>query len=258
VIKQSHVNIIIPMAGYGSRFSNAGYQTPKPLIDMFGKTMIETVIENLHPRQHDVRFIFICQREHYKAYGLEKIFNNCLDDSWECFQIDGITEGAACTTLAAESLIDDDAEVIIANSDQIVDCDLSDYINFARDSKVDGLVMTFKANDEKWSYISLDSQGFGLKVAEKRVISSNATVGIYYFSSGSDYKNAAHAMIKKDIRVNNEFYVAPIYNELINDGGKVRIWEISPESMHGIGTPSDLDEYFSLKGGYRSSSAPVD
>lgn len=255
-MKQSHVNIIIPMAGYGSRFSNAGYKTPKPLIDMFGKTMIETVIENLRPRQ-DARFIFICQREHYKDYGLEKIFNSCLGDSWECVQIDGVTEGAACTTLAAEALIDDDTEVIIANSDQIVDCDLSEYINFARDSNVDGLVMTFIANDEKWSYISLDSQGFGLEVAEKRVISPNATVGIYYFSSGSDYKNSAYSMIKKDIRVNNEFYVAPIYNELINNGGKVRIWEISPDAMHGVGTPSDLNEYFSLKGGYCSKSAPL-
>ena len=255
-MKQSHINIIIPMAGYGSRFSNAGYKAPKPLIDIFGKTMIETVIENLRPRQ-DARFIFICQREHYKDHGLEKIFNSCLGDSWECVQIDGVTEGAACTTLAAEALIDNNAEVIIANSDQIVDCDLSEYIDFARESKVDGLVMTFIANDEKWSYISLDSQGFGLEVAEKRVISPNATVGIYYFSSGSYYKQGARSMIKKDIRVNNEFYVAPIYNELINNGGKVRIWEISPDAMHGIGTPSDLDEYFSLKGGYRSKSAPL-
>lgn len=255
-MKQSYVNIVIPMAGYGSRFSNAGYKTPKPLIDIFGKTMIETVIANLRPKQN-ARFIFICQREHYQGYGLEKIFNRCLGNSWKCVQIDGFTEGAACTTLAAEAFIDDNTELIIANSDQIVDCDLSEYINFARNSKVDGLVMTFISNDEKWSYIRLDSQGFGIEVAEKKVISQNATVGIYYFSSGSDYKKAARSMIKKNIRVNNEFYVAPIYNELINNGGKIRIWEISADAMHGIGTPSDLDKYFLLKGGYRSKSAPL-
>ena len=255
-MNQSHVNIIIPMAGHGSRFSNAGYKTPKPLIDIFGKTMIETVIENLRPKQ-DARFIFICQQEHYKDYGLEKIFNRCLGDSWQCVQINCVTEGAACTTLVAEALIDNNAEVIIANSDQIVDCDLSEFIDFARNSNVDGLVMTFISNDEKWSYIRVDSNGFGVEIAEKRVISPNATVGIYYFLSGGVYKKGARSMIKKNIRINNEFYVAPIYNELINNGGKVRIWEISPDAMHGIGTPRDLDKYFVLKGGYRSKSAPL-
>lgn len=244
------------MAGYGSRFSAAGYRAPKPLIDMFGKTMIETVIDNLRPQQ-PARFIFICQRAHYNEYGLEKIFRDSLDDSWACVQIDGVTEGAACTTLAAENLLEDDADLIIANSDQIVDCSISEYLDFARSSKVDGLVMTFPADEEKWSYISLDSLGFGVEVAEKRVISPYATVGIYYFAAGNTYKNAARAMIAKNIRVNNEFYVAPVYNEIIGRGGKVRIWQIGADAMHGIGTPADLDKYFALKGGYVSRSAPA-
>ena len=251
---QSHVNIVVPMAGFGLRFSAAGYRAPKPLIDMFGKTMIETVIDNLRPQQ-PARFIFICQREHYHEYGLERIFQNSLGNTWECIQIDGVTEGAACTVLAAEKLIEDDADLIIANSDQIVDCSMSEYLEFARDSGADGLVMTFPANDTKWSYISLDAQGFGVEIAEKRVISPHATVGIYHFATGKTYKNAARAMIAKNIRVNNEFYVAPVYNEIIGQGGKVRIWKIGADAMHGTGTPADLDEYFALMGGYVSRSA---
>ncbi len=253
---QSHVNIVVPMAGYGSRFSAAGYRSPKPLIDMFGKTMIESVIENLRPQQ-PARFIFICQREHYREYGLEQIFRRSLGNEWECVQIDGVTEGAACTVLVAENVIEDDADLIIANSDQIVDCNMSEFLGSARDSGADGLVMTFPANDTKWSYISLGAQGYGIEVAEKRVISPHATVGIYHFATGKAYKDAAHAMIAKNIRVNNEFYVAPVYNEIIGQGGKVRIWEIGADAMHGIGTPSDLDAYFALKGSYVSRSAPV-
>ena len=252
----SHVNIVIPMAGHGSRFSAAGYLSPKPLIDIFGKTMIETVIENLRPDQN-ARFIFICQRTHYKEYELEQIFNRCLGGDWECVLLDGVTEGAACTVLEAEKFIGDDSDLIIANSDQIVDCNISDYLSFARASKADGLVMTFSANDPKWSYISLTTEGDAIEVAEKKVISTHATTGIYYFATGKSFKDAALNMIKKNIRVNNEFYVAPVYNEIIGYGGKVRIWEIGDKAMHGIGTPEDLNAYFSLHGGYVSRSSPT-
>lgn len=255
-MNKSHVNIVIPMAGHGSRFSAAGYRSPKPLIDMFGKTMIETVIENLRPDQN-ARFIFICQRTHYKEYELEQIFNRSLGGDWECVLLDGVTAGAACTVLEAEKFIDDGSDLIIANSDQIVDCNISDYLSFARASKADGLVMTFPANDPKWSYISLTTEGDAIEVAEKKVISTHATTGIYYFSTGKSFKDAALNMIKKNIRVNNEFYVAPVYNEIIGPGGKVRIWEIGDKAMHGIGTPEDLNAYFSLHGGYVSRSNPA-
>jgi hypothetical protein len=118
------------------------------------------------------------------------------------------------------------------------------------------MVMTFPANETNWSYISLDEQGNGVEIAEKRVISPHATVGIYYFSSSKLFIDAAEEMIKKNIRVNNEFYVAPVYNEIIGQGGKVRIWEISAAEMHGIGTPDDLNQFFHLRGGYVSRSVP--
>lgn len=255
-MNNSCVNIVIPMAGLGSRFSSAGYRAPKPLIDVFGKPMIEMVIENLMPYQNS-RFIFICQREHYIEYELKNIFNRALGSDWECVLLDKITEGAACTVLVAENYIDSDFDLIIANSDQIVDCDMTDYLSFARESNVDGLIMTFQACDAKWSYASLNSHDEVIEVAEKKIISTHATTGIYYFSTGRTFKDAALSMIKKNLRVGNEFYVAPVYNEIIMDGGKVRNWEIGDKAMHGIGTPEDLNAYFSFCGGYTSRSSPA-
>lgn len=252
----SHVNIVIPMAGHGSRFMSAGYRDPKPLIDVFGKPMIQAVIDNLSPQQPH-RFIFICQRTHFNEYGLEAVFQESLGDNWDCIKLDGVTEGAACTVLTAADLIDDQADLIIANSDQIVDCNMSDFLGFARETLCDGLVMTFPANDTKWSYISVGPDGFGLEVAEKKVISPHATVGIYYFASGKAFIEAANQMISKNIRVNNEFYVAPVYNEMIAESKKIRVWETAEGNMHGIGTPADLQQYFAMKGGYVSRSAPA-
>ena len=255
-MKNRVVNIVVPMAGRGSRFAVAGYRDPKPLIDVFGKTMIEAVIENLTPKQ-PFQFIFICQRQHYIDYELEGVFKRSLGTAWRCVQIDDVTEGAACTVLKAEHLIDTECSLVIANSDQLVDCDINEFLERADKLVVDGLIMTFPADDEKWSYVSVDASGFGTEVAEKRRISPHATVGIYHFASGHAFVNAAKAMIRKSIRVNDEFYVAPVYNELIQDGARIALWEIQKNAMHGLGTPNDLVAYFESRGGYKSRSFPV-
>jgi NDP-sugar pyrophosphorylase family protein len=254
-MKSSPVNIVVPMAGRGSRFAVAGYRDPKPLIDIFGKTMIEAVIENLTPNQ-PFQFIFICQRQHYIEYELEALFKRSLGASWRCVQIDDVTEGAACTVLQAEPLINTESSLIIANSDQLVDCNISDFLEHAYTSAVDGLIMSFPAADEKWSYVSVDASGFGTEVAEKRRISPHATVGIYHFASGHAFVNAAQQMMRKNIRVNGEFYVAPVYNELIQNGARIALWSIEENAMHGLGTPDDLVAYFESRGGYESRSFP--
>lgn len=251
------INIVVPMAGQGSRFAVAGYRDPKPLIDVFGKTMIEAVIENLTPKQ-PFQFIFICQRQHYIDYDLETVFNRTLGGSWRCIQIEGVTEGAACTVLKAAELIDSENALIVANSDQLVDCDISSFVARTQSSDVDGLIMTFPAEDEKWSYVSIDASGYAVEVAEKRRISPHATVGIYHFASGSTFIHAANEMIRKDIRVNSEFYVAPVYNEMIQKGERIALWGIEESAMHGIGTPDDLVLYFESRGGYKSRSFPDD
>jgi dTDP-glucose pyrophosphorylase len=240
------LKIVVPMAGAGKRFQEAGYTFPKPLIDVNGKPMIQLVIENLKP-DCPHKFIFICQREHYEKYSLNEIFNNTVGrDNYECVHLSAQTQGAACTVMTAANYLNNDDDLIIANSDQLIDIRFDDFINAARASQADGLIMSFESSHPKWSYARLDNSGNVLEVAEKKVISNKATVGIYYFKEGRQFVEAAQKMIAKDIRVNNEFYVCPTYNELIIDGKIIKIWDIKQEQMHGLGTPEDLQKYLSF------------
>lgn len=228
------MNVLIPMAGAGSRFAEAGYTFPKPLIEVKGKPMIQLVTENLNI---DSRHIFIVQKEHYDKYNLRHVLN-LISPFCEIVQVDGITEGAACTTLLAQKFIDNNEPLVIANSDQYVEWDSNEFLYACSSDSIDGGILTHKSIHPKWSYAKTDEDGFVTEVAEKKPISDNATVGIYYWSRGSDYVKYANQMIEKDIRVNNEFYVCPVYNELIGDGGKVKIFPVS--RMWGLGTPEDL------------------
>lgn len=232
------LNIVIPMAGRGSRFAKAGYEMPKPLIDIYGHPMIEYVTKNIKT-QCEHRFIYICQEEHLKKYGLAEVLQK-MSPGCEIVTIDHITEGAACTVLLAEKFIDNDDALMIANSDQYVDTDINEYIDAMKDK--DGLIMTMPADDPKWSFIKYDEAGNVTMVREKEVISNEATVGIYNYKHGKDFVKYAHQMIEKNIRVNNEFYVAPVYNEMIADNYKIGFCNVG-KSMYGLGVPKDL-EYF--------------
>jgi dTDP-glucose pyrophosphorylase len=231
------MNILIPMAGAGSRFSKAGYTFPKPLINVRNKPMIQVVMENLNV---DANFIYVVQKEHYDKYNLESVLNVITPDC-SIIQIEGITEGACCTTLLAEELIDNDNPLLIANSDQFVEWESGEFFHSMNAPNVDGGILTFENTHPKWSYVKVDEQGNVCELKEKEVISNTATVGIYYWTKGSDYVKYSHKMIEKDIRVNGEFYVAPVYNEAIEDGHKIKIYNI--DKMWGLGTPEDLN-YF--------------
>ena len=235
--RDSKLNVLIPMAGAGSRFSQAGYTFPKPLIEVRGKPMIQTVVDNLNM---EANYIFIVQKEHYEKYNLKYLLNLIAPDC-KIVQVDGMTEGAACTTLLAKEYIDINAPLVIANSDQFVEWNSNEVMYAFSADDIDAGILTFKASHPKWSYAKLDDNGFVSEVAEKKVISDNATVGIYYWKNGSDYVKYAEQMISKNIRVNNEFYVCPVFNEAIEDKKKIRVKTI--DKMWGIGTPEDLN-YF--------------
>lgn len=231
------MNVLIPMAGAGSRFEKAGYTFPKPLIDVRGKPMIQWVVDNLNV---EAKYIFIVQKNHFEKYNLKDTLNNFCPNN-EIVQIDGITEGAACTTLLAKQYIDKDEPLIIANSDQFVEWNNEEFIYTSTTGDLDGNILTFKSTHPKWSYAKTNELGYVTEVAEKRPISDIATVGIYYWRRGSDYVKYAEQMIQKNIRVNNEFYVCPVFNEAIEDGKKIRTFNI--EKMWGLGTPEDLEHF---------------
>lgn len=235
--RDQRLNVLIPMAGAGSRFAAAGYTFPKPLIEVRNKTMIQTVVDNLNM---EANFIFIVQKEHYEKYNLKSLLW-AIKPNCKIVQVDGITEGAACTTLLAKEFINNDSPLVLANSDQFVEWNSNEVMYAFNADSIDGGILTFKATHPKWSYVKLDENGFASQIAEKNVISDNATVGIYFWRKGSDYVKYAEQMIAANDRTNNEFYVCPVYNHAIKDGKKIRIKEI--KRMWGLGTPEDL-EYF--------------
>ncbi len=233
------MNILIPMAGKGSRFETQGYTFPKPLIDVKGKPMIQVVVDNLNIK---AKYTFIVQKAHYEKYNLKYLLN-LIAPNCNIVQVDGITEGAACTTLLAKNFIDNDQPLLMANSDQFVEWDSSKILYAFSNSESDGGILTFPSSHPKWSYAKLNDKGYVIEVAEKKPISNNATVGIYWWKKGSEYVKYAEQMINKNIRTNNEFYVCPVFNEAIKDEKKITIKEIEKDGMWGIGTPEDLN-YF--------------
>lgn len=236
------INIVIPMAGAGSRFSQAGYKKPKPFIDVNGKPMIVRVLENLN--YPDARYILIARKEHMDdqpdlVKQIEQDFNAIF------IPIDKLTEGTACTVLYARKYINNQNSLLIANSDQIVDIKIGDFINDCGKRMLDGSILTFidEKRDPKWSFAKLGTDQLVTQVKEKHAISEFATVGIYFYTHGNDFVDAAIDMFIERDRVNGEYYSCPTYNYAIMDGKKIGIFNINKKQMHGIGTPEDLSIY---------------
>ena len=239
------MNVVIPMAGLGSRFAKAGFLKPKPFIDVLGKIMIERVLENLAIK--NANYILIARKEHLEqeASAVESLkakFNA------KFIGIDKLTEGTACTILHARKLINNDEPLLIANSDQIVDIKIDDFVNDCFERGLDGSILTFKDEEKnsKWSFVRLENE-LVAEVKEKEVISEFASVGIYLFSRGKIFVDAGIDMIVANDRVNNEFYTAVAYNYAIKDGFKIGSFNIAQSKMHGLGTPQDLKIYENLK-----------
>lgn len=232
------MQILIPMSGMGRRFSELGYEKPKPLIEFFGKPMIEHVLSNLGV---DNIFTLCVLRAHYDAdpdlfYRLGKMVRRL-----NIVFVDKVTQGAAETCLLAKHFIDYESPLMIANCDQMMVWDQNGFENFMVSENLDGAMFVFDSDSNKNSYVEIDDHGLAVRTAEKQVISPHATNGIYVWNKGVDFVWAAENMIRKNLRVNNEFYVCPCYNENIARGDRIGIWR--PEQHWPIGTPEDLTYY---------------
>ena len=230
------------MAGAGSRFRQAGYAKPKPFIDVDGEPMIVRVLENL--RHAGAHYILIARKSHIDAESsivqrIEHDFNATF------LSLDNQTEGTACTVLHARQYINTSQPLIIANSDQITDISIGDFVTDCERRSLDGSILTFSdpARDPKWSFARLDEHQFVVEVQEKRAISEFATVGVYFYRQGRHFVDAAIDMLIAQDRVNNEYYTCPTYNYAIKSGLRIGIYNIAAEQMHGVGTPNDLNAY---------------
>ena len=235
--RDEKLNVLIPMAGAGSRFEQVGYTFPKPLIEVKGKPMIQVVVDNLNIKAN---YIYVVQKKHREKYNLDTLLN-LITPNCKIVETDGVTEGAACTALLAKEYIDNDNPLFFANSDQFVEWDSNEFMYKMNETDSDGGIVSFRATHPKWSFAKVNAEGFVTEVAEKNPISDIATVGYYYWKHGSHFVKYAEQMIERNIRVNNEFYVCPVFNQAIEDGKKIRTFDIP--KMWGLGTPEDLNYY---------------
>ena len=226
------INIVIPMAGKGQRFVESGYDKPKPLIDVCGAPMIKRVIDSLTLKNSEYNFIFIALQEH-----LDDGLKEYLEKYGTIIPLNVVTEGAASTTLMAMKQINNDYPLVIANCDQYLEWDFDDFIE--KSEQYEGSLVVFNSTNPHHSYTLVKQKNL-VQVAEKIVISDKACAGIYYFKRGRDYIDAVVQMIAKNIRTNNEFYIAPVYNELILDGKKMTVYEVDVNRKHMLGTPYEL------------------
>jgi len=233
----SKVNIVIPMAGKGQRFIDAGYTTPKPLLKLGDDLVIKHIIETM--RMPNVQFIFIVRQDHCDEYELDKKLLE-IEPNARILKINQMTEGAICTVLLAKEYFNDDTPVIIKDCDQIINWNPEHFLEFVLRNNADGAVVTIHTDKPSYSFSRLDSKGRVLETAEKSVISNYGHTGIYYFANGEDLIKYAEKMIAKNIRVNNEFYTAPVYNQYIQDGKLILIYPVA--EMFQLGTPEEFDE----------------
>lgn len=237
------LKIIVPMSGEGKKFAERGYTFPKPLIEIAGCPMIEIVVENLTPAEpHE--FIFVCREEHVEHFALADVLR-LIAPECKIVTMRQPTAGALCSVLLAMEHLDE-SELVVANADQYLDVSFDSFLSGARSSAADGCILTFPSTHPKWSYAKVENDEV-VAVAEKRPISHHATVGIYYFRSGKEFIAAGERMILKNAALSGEFYVAPVYNELILAGRRVTLHHIEREQMHSLGTPEDVEAFAALR-----------
>ena len=228
------MNVVIPMAGAGKRFLDNGISTPKPLVDVFGKSMIQRVVESI---DIECNFIFIVRKEHYDEFDLNSILNK-IAPSCKIVIANELTEGAACTVLLAKDHIDNNSPLLICDSDSLVYFEKKLLNNYL----IDGAILTFKDTKPCWSYVESSGNLQRIKsVQEKNPISEYASSGRYYWKHGKDFVFYAEKMIQQDIRSNGEFYVSPVYNLAIAQNKY--IMNILVDDFFNLGTVADLNDY---------------
>lgn len=235
------INVVIPMAGLGSRFQKCGYTTPKPFLPVFGKPMFQWVIENIVPKSiQPFAKIHLIVREEHRARFDE--YNT--EDSYHIHTVPTLTEGAACTVLSIRESIDNEDPLVIANSDQYLDWDAEGFYNCLFHPDWDGVLSTFPQHDPtdlRWSYVQMSKEGEVERVEEKMFLGPLATTGVYGWKRGKDFVQDTLQMIQANIRVNNEFYVCPVYNMGIERSLKFRTLDC--EKMWGLGVPTDYEHF---------------
>jgi NDP-sugar pyrophosphorylase family protein len=229
------------MAGDDRLFQEHGFPFPKPIVEIDGSPLIEHAFDRLR-RLSDARFAFVIRKQDDLRFHLADVLR-LLDPDASVIGAVGETAGAACSALLAIEYIDDDEELIVANGDQLLDCDVNAAVADFRERRLDAGTIVFDSVHPRWSYVKTDADGMVIEAAEKHPISRNATAGFYYFRRGSLFVNAVKAMIMKDASVNGGYFICPTFNEMILDGCRIGVFPIERKQYISLATPQAVEEY---------------
>jgi len=235
------INILFPMGGKSVFFE--GYHFPKPLIEILGKSMIQTVVENFNAIEEEKRFIFVVNGSDCTKFHLDSVLNIITNGKAVIIKLSGETKGAACSLLMAIEHINNDDPLVIANSDQLIESGLKESVSYFRDSDADAGVICIETVHPRWSYARLNDEGKVIETAEKRPLSKYAIAGFYYFKHGKDFVQAAMGSIMKDNNVGGSYYIAPTLNELVLKNKNIQVFKIDNENFHTFYTPQKIKEY---------------
>ena len=235
------LQIVMPMMDKAVRFAERGYTYPKPLIEISGRPMIEVVVQNLR-LPGLCRFFFVCRKEQLAQFYIGDTLR-LIAPSCEVISCEGETAGALCSALLARDYLDPDGGLLIANSDQFIAAGLGGFYAACDDSTMDGQILTFRSTHPRWSFVRKSATDEVLEVAEKRPISDEATVGLYYFRQAKDFFSGAEAVLLKGLRTKEQFYVSSVYNELILQGKRIGCHRLPDGAVYKLGTPEDVAEF---------------
>ncbi len=232
------INIVIPMAGKGKRFLDKGIKTPKPLIEINSEPFIAHVIDNM--AFQDANFYFLIREEHLKDHNFDSFFSK-KKIKYQIITVKEVTEGAVCTVLLSFKGIDKSVPLIVKDCDQVINWSKKNFMEFASRRDNDGILVTVPTANPGFSFVELnDNMSNVVRTKEKEVVSSFGNTGCYYFKKTSEFEFYANKMIKKNIRVNNEFYVSQVYNEYLLDNKKILHYPVV--EIFSINTPEELNE----------------
>ena len=238
------MNVIFPIAGPKLVFTDAlGNSYCKPLIDILGKPLIERIFINVStslPGKNN--YIFVVNDSDCENFSLDSVLS-LLSQNAHIDRLKGFTQGSLCSCLVAMGHINPDEELLIVNGDQHVEYSIERIIAFFREKKADGGLVTFDSIHPKWSYVRLNEEGVVVETSEKRPLSRNASIGIYYFRKASDFIDSAKGVIRKDASIGGAFYVSSVYNEMILKGLLVLPYKIPNESFFPLDTPETIDAF---------------
>ena len=232
-------NVIIPMAGAGSRFKASGYALPKPFIEFNGKMMIEHVLASFSTIQ---AHIILVLQEKFLEEQKEQLSKLRQHYEIDFVTVPKLTMGAAITALAAHKKINPNLDIIFADSDNIFQPkDVDSFLTDIRKRNLAGAMLTFSSDKPCFSYAKVDSEGRLIETKEKEVISNHAIAGMYYFKTLEEFKDAVIDMVIEADLSKGEFYMSNVFNHLKKFNPRIGVYDI--EHFDCVGTPEQLAEY---------------